>query len=150
FFSRSPGNSKALLMLTPQVYKPVTRVLILYHGRNTNPFFLETAARLSQTLNIQPLILTLATTEHKARVLQSFAEEVCYSLHLQADFDSVIAWDVCSAVSRIAVWRNCSHLFVERPKKFSLWQRWGSNILCKLRLLSDSLSLLAIPEGVSF
>jgi len=148
----SLANGKVLLLLTPPNSLPMKRVLILYHHQNPSAFFMESAARLCQLLGVQPLILTMASSEQEALLKQSFAEGVCSSLRLQADFDSVVAFDLRSAVDRVAAWRNCSHVFFERPRNIltiSLWQRLRGDIFTELRSLSNSLTLLALPEALA-
>jgi hypothetical protein len=155
--ARCTGIPEVSLLLAPPTYRPMTRVLILYHHQNPSAYFLETAAGLCQALEVQPLILTVASSERDAGIKQSFAQGVCSSLHLQADFDSVVAFDVRSATLRVAAWRSCSHVLFERPKNVSLWQRlrddinWKwlrSDIFSELSGLSESLTFLALSEEI--
>jgi len=151
--ARSRHNPELLLLLTPPTFKPMSRVLIVNQDQDPNGIFLETAARFCQALEVQPLILTIASSERDALLKQRFAEGVYSSLHLQADFDFVVCHDARAAVNRVAQWRNCSHVFFERPKKvvgISLWQRRRGDIFAGLRSDSDHLTLLAIPETLAF
>jgi hypothetical protein len=156
--ARSTRNAEVLLLLTPPVYKPMTRFLIIQHHENPNPSFLQTAARLCLALEVQPLVLTMASSERQARLKESFAEGVCSSLRVQANFDSVVAFDFRTAVERVAAWRNCSHVIVERPRNVSLWQRlrvdvfWQhlrGDVFSELRGLSSSVALLGLPESAA-
>jgi hypothetical protein len=149
-------HAKAPLLLAPPVYKPMTRVLILQDHQNPNPAFLRTAARLCLALEVRPLILTMASSERQARLKQSFAEGVCSSLHVQADFDSVVAFNFRIAAARVAAWRNCSHVIVERPNSTSLWQRlrgdafWQhlGDVFSELKSLAGLVTLLGLPEAL--
>ena len=150
--ARTTRSGDVLALLTPTMPQPLSRVLILYHHQDRNAFFVETAARHCQALGIRPLILTMAVSEPEARLKQSFAEGVCSSMQLPADFDSVVSFDPACAAQHVAVWRKCSHVFFERPRNIlgiSLWQRIRADIFAELRNVADSLSLLAFPEGLT-
>jgi hypothetical protein len=150
--ARSARNPEVLLLLTPAIYKPMTRVLVLHDRHDPSACFLETAARLCQALEVQPLILSLASSEREALLKQRFAEEVCSTLHLPADFDAVVDVDRPAAVHRIAAWRNCSHAIFERPNPGvgkSLWRSRRRDIFWDLRGVSDALTLLALTAGLA-
>jgi hypothetical protein len=141
-------RSPEVVLLTQPVPQPVTRVLILCRARNAS--YVESVARLCQALAVVPLILTVANSEREARLEQSFAEGVCSSLAMAADFDALIADDLTDAVGRIAGWRNCSHVVVERPRSISLWQRLRCDIFSQIRRLSGEFNVLAVPETMAF
>jgi hypothetical protein len=150
--ARSTRLPEVLLLLTPATYQPMTRVLILHDNNDPSGCFLETIGRLCQALDVQPLILTLASSERNAMLKQRFAEGVCSTLRLKADFDAVISFNLYSAVDRVATWRNCSHVFFRRPKPamtVPLWQRARGDSLSELRRVRESLTLLALPEGLA-
>jgi hypothetical protein len=143
-------RSPEVVLLTRPVPRPVTRVLILYQVRTRDASYLESVTRLCQALDVVPLILTVANSEREARLEQSFAEGVCSSLGLAADFDALIADDLATAIGRIAGWRNCSHVVVERPRSISLWQRLRCDIFSQIKGLSSALGVLAVPQTMAF
>jgi hypothetical protein len=150
--ARSTRYPEVVLLLTPAIHQPMTRVLILHDDHDPSGCFLETVGRLCQALDVQPLILTLASSERNAMLKQRFAEGVCSTLRLKADFDAAVSFNLYSAVDRVATWRNCSHVFFERPKQamsVPLWQRTRGDSLSELRKVRESLTLLALPEGLA-
>jgi hypothetical protein len=147
--ARSTRDPEVPVLVAARVHRPMNRVLVVCHDHQANPTFLESAARLCRALNVPPLILTVASSDRQARRGQSFAEDVCASLRLQADFDSVAGLDYRSAAKRVAAWRHCSHVIVERPRCASLWQRLGGDAFSELRSLSGSLAVLGLPGSVT-
>jgi hypothetical protein len=144
--AHKPDN--AVLMCAP-ISVPMTRIMVLCHQSSPNATYLENVARLCQALEIQPIILIVANTEREAHLRQGYAEGVCNSFGLLADCDLVVGCDLRSAVSRVANWRSCSHLIIDRQNAGSWWQRMNGDLLEQLRRRSDSLSILALPESVA-
>jgi hypothetical protein len=156
--TRCTRNEKVLSLLAPPAHRAMTRILILQHQQNPSSSFLQSAVRLCLGLEVQPLILTMASSERQARLGQSFAAGVCSSLRVQANFDSLVAFDFRGAVKQIAAWRNCSHVIVERANDVSLWQRLRGNglwqhlqgdVFSELRSLAPSFALVGLPESLA-
>jgi hypothetical protein len=125
---------------------PATRALILNQFGGPSDGFLDTVVAICQTHRIAPVVLTVAGSERQARIRERFMADAFAQRGLIADFDFVTGWDVPTAVARAAQWRRCSHVFVER-RAISLWQRWlFGDIMGELSGLSDSLTLVAVPE----
>jgi hypothetical protein len=149
--ARLPYAPEIPVLLTPGSHKPMSRVLILQDHNDPSAGFLESAARLCQGLEIQPLILTLASSEEDALLKQRFTEEVCARLGLPADFDAAVSFNVYAAVDHAARWRNCSHVFFERTtrtKGLPLWRR-PLDVFSQWCGVSDSLAFLFLPEGLA-
>jgi hypothetical protein len=140
------------VLLTPARHQPLSRVVIVHDPQDAGADFLESAARLCQALESQPLILTLASSEREALVKQSRAEDVWAGLGLPADFDAAVSFNVHAAVDRAARWRHCSHVFFERTSRaqgISRWRRRSRDVFSQWRGVSDTLALLALPAGLT-
>jgi hypothetical protein len=141
-----------LVLLTPPVCKPLKRVLILYHHCKPNAYFLESATKFCQALDIHPILLTVAASDKETMLKQSFAERACAAIPWRVDFDSVVSQDTEAAVQRIAGWRNCDHvIFQHVGHNFnnSLWSRDDGDIFAPLRNQSRSLAVVAFPEPLA-
>jgi K+-sensing histidine kinase KdpD len=125
--------------------RPITRALILNQYARPDGGFLETVVAVCQTLQIAPVVLTVAGSESEARRRERIVADFFAKRGLIADFDSVTGCDVPTAVARAAQWRRCSHVFVER-RVVSLWRRWlFGDIMNEFRGLSDSVTVVAVP-----
>jgi hypothetical protein len=142
------SHDNAAVLCTPTC-GPITRILVLCDQAKPSTVYLESVAKLCQALQIHPIVLIVAKTEHEANNRQVYAEGVCNSFRLFADFDFVVGCDVRSAVSRVASWRSCSHLIIERQNPGTWWQRTNGDLLEQLRGLSKSVNLLALPQGLA-
>jgi hypothetical protein len=136
------------VLLCAPTCRSVSRLLVLYDQPKPNAAFLESVARFCQALEIHPIILIVAKSEREAHLQQGYAEGVCNSFRLLADVDLVVGCDVRSAVSRVASWRRCSHLIIERRIGEVPLHRSHDTALEHFRGLADSLSLLALPEAI--
>ena len=145
---RSSGCHENAVLLCAPTCGSINRILVLYDQSVLNAAYLESVARFCQALEMNPIILVVAKTAREAHLRQGYAEGVCNSFRLRADFDHVIGCDIRSAVTRVASWRSCSHLIVERRLATSWWQRSSVTGLERFRGFSDSLSLLALPEAI--
>jgi hypothetical protein len=145
---RSAASHENAVLLCAQSCRPISRILVLYDQRNPNAAFLESVARFCQALEIHPIVLIVANSEREAHLRQRYAEGVCNAFRLLADFDFVVGFDVRAAVGRVASWRNCTHLIMERRIAVSEQQRSQDSVFEGFRGLADSLSLLALPESI--
>jgi hypothetical protein len=141
------SHENAVLVCAPTC-RSISRVLVLYDQSSPDAAYLESVARFCQTLEIQPVILIVANSEREAHRRQGYAEGVCHSFRLLADFDFVVGFDVRAAVSRVASWRSCSHLIMERRIEASHRQFSQDGAFERFRDLADALSLLAWPESI--
>ena len=145
---RSARDPEIAVLLCPAICPPMTRFMVLHDQSNPDTAYLESVARLCTALEVHPIILIVAQSEREAHLRQGYAEGVCNSFRLRADFDIAIDCDLRSAVRHVASWHGCSHLIAERPLATSWWQGFHGNRLEQLRRLSDSLSLLALPKAI--
>jgi hypothetical protein len=148
FFQRWLRNPQTLLLLCPQRPAPLTRLLAVYHESNQNSVYLQTITRMCQAMELEVIFLIVARSEREAQIERSFVEGACASLGMQAKFDSITGYDPRSAAAGVAGWRRCSHLIVEHTKVNSWWNRIRGNSLDQYRWLSDTLSVLAVPDGI--
>jgi hypothetical protein len=136
------------VLVCPQLWEPVSRVLILHQHRDPGNGFLDVAGQLCRTLDVTPVVMTVARSAREARLRQAFAEERLARLNLPADFDFIIGSDVRTAVACLARWRRCSHVFLERENA-PFWWRWlRGDLMEQLLGLSESLTFLALPGVV--
>ena len=148
-FQRASSNPEICQLLCPNTYAPIRRVLILCHQTELYSAYLESAARICQTLETTPVILVVARTERDAQLKQGFAEGVFGAQRLRADFDAVVHGDLGYAVSRVVSWRNCSHVIVERLNDASWWERTSGKLVEQFREGSAPVSVFAIPESAA-
>jgi hypothetical protein len=144
--ARIPG---AMLMFFPPAGLPVTRMVVLYQHMNPNAAYLETAVRLCRALDVQPLVLIVARTDRDAGLKRCHAEGVCASMCAHADFDAIVGADPHSALRHMVSSRNYTHLIVEREHAHSRWPHLQGDWLEPWRGLSDSLSILGLPEALA-
>jgi hypothetical protein len=146
--NRSAGNHDNAVLLCAPTCRSVSRLLVLFDQPKLNVAYLENVASFCNALEVHPIILVVAKSERDAQVQQGYAEGVCNSFQLLADVDFVVGCDVRSAVSRVASWRSCSHLIIERRIEAAARHRFHGDAIDRFRGLTDSLSLLALPESV--
>jgi hypothetical protein len=142
---RALDSGSTSLLVCPGSWSPASRVLILNQHREPWHCFLDHAFTLCRTLALTPVILTVARSERAARRGQQSAEERAARQGLHADFDFVVGWDVPTAVSRVARWRRCTHVFAERPPAASWWSYLRGDPTARLLGLSGALTLLLLP-----
>jgi hypothetical protein len=93
------------------------------------------------------VVLTVARSELDAQRWQSRAEEALAAQRLAADLDYLVGCDSATAVTRVAHWRRCSHVFVQRPQGAGWWRRLWGDPLKQLLGLAGELTLLALPAS---
>jgi len=143
--TQSLYNAGAPLLVCPHIWRPVSRVLVVQQQRGLGSAFLDAVAQICRHFDATPIVLTVARTEREAQERQYLAEDTFAAHHLAADFDFLVGYDLATAVTRVAQWRRCSHVFLERPETTSWWQRFSGDPLKQLVGLTDSLTLLALP-----
>jgi hypothetical protein len=140
------GSARSPLLVCSPSWRPVSRILMVHQRRDPGSRFLNAAADVCHAFGVMPAVLTVARTEGEARRRQGFAEEALAGLGVAADFDLVSGCDVRTAVKWIAPWRHCSHVLLERPSARPWWRRLRGDTPEQLLGLSDSLTLLTLPE----
>jgi hypothetical protein len=141
---------KPAVLVCPATYSPLSRLLLLYQGRHLDEPFLAGAGELCRRFQITPVVLTVARSERKARLLQLSARKVLADYSLSGDFDFVVGSEIRSAVASVARWRRCQ-LVVLGPDDTTPWWRWlrGSTI-DQLLGLPDPLAFLTLPAVGAF
>lgn len=135
------------ILVCPATCKPVPRVLVLAPRSDSAPRFLHNVAEICKALATAPVVLTVADSAAQARAQQQQAEKTFATQAVPADFDFAVGCDVDTAVTRVARWRDCTHLFLEQQQA-SPWRRWfPGNTVERLFRLSDKLAILALPAA---
>ncbi len=137
---RSAQIQSICQLLCPRVFSPIDRVLVVCRDADWRAQYLESAARICQSLNTTPIVLILAGSECDAKLKQEFAEGIFHSRQMLADIDFVIDRDPVLAVNRIVSWRRCTHVIMSRSSRESdSFQRD----------LSATVSVLTLPDVLS-
>lgn len=134
------------LVVCSAACSPLTRILVLYDQGQASAGYLENVVCFCSALAIRPIILIVAQTEHEAHFRRGFAEGICTSLGLAADIDLIVGCAAPVAASRVATWRNCTHVIVERHQTASRWHALPVD-LHDYRPLLSCFSLLALPPA---
>jgi hypothetical protein len=122
-------------------------VLILNATPEGQHGFLAAGLSLCKLFEVVPVILTVARTETQARQRQRLAEEICRVHQIPAIHDYVVGLGAREAVTSIARWRRCSHVFIARRQAISWWRWMRGDTLTELLDLADSLTVLGLPES---
>lgn len=125
----------------------VRRLVVLHEHMNPNAAYLETAAHLCQALQARPLVVAAARTARDAGLKRSYAEGVCASLGLAADFDTVAGPDPFGVLRLLLDNQQCSHVIVKHAATTAGNLPLCSDWLAPWRRLGDNLSVLAVPEA---
>jgi hypothetical protein len=145
---RSFHSPWTAVLVCPNHWMALDRVLLLNQNRDPAGTFLIEAAQLCRALQVAPVVLTVAWSEREARLRQQFAEETLAAQDLPGEFDFVAGGDIRAAVALDTRWRHCTHVVVERETAGSWWRWLRGDTLERLLSLSDSLTLLAFsPKG---
>lgn len=145
--AQAARNQQIALLLCPAACAPMTRFLVVLDQANLGSAHLESVGRLCQAMEVDPIMLIVAKTDRDAHLRQGYAEGICASFRLHADFDVAVDCDIRSAVRHAVSWRGCSHLIMERPATTSWWQGLHRDRLELFRDLTGSVGLLALPEA---
>jgi hypothetical protein len=134
------------VLVCPQTWQPLERVLVLHQDGPAVASFLDAMAEVCGTLGVTPVVLTVARKERAALAGQQSAMAIWSARGYPADFDMLVGCKVQTAVTSVARWRRCSHVFVERGHT-SPWWRWlRADSLGRLLELSDSFPFLVFPS----
>jgi hypothetical protein len=131
-------------LICPRSWQPVGRVLVLHQHRDPASRFLDAVAHVCRRFQVRPVVLTVARSDAEARLRQRFAEAALGAHDLAGEFDAVVGGDIAGAVSGVARWRRCAHVFLEkRPEPW--WRRLRGDTMGRLLALADSLTVLTWP-----
>jgi hypothetical protein len=136
----------ALLFVAPRG-RALRRMVILYEHMNPSAAYLESAIHLNPTLELRPLIVTVARTARDAALKRSHAEGVCASLDVPAEFVTIVGPDPHAALGRLVEAVEGSHLVIERSDGAG-WPQLHGDWLAPWCGLSEALNILALPENV--
>lgn len=143
-----PGSPAVLVC--PDRYRPLERVLVLDQGGRSSALFLRHAVMIASSLNVAPIVLTVARTEREARVRQGQARKALDEENVDINFDFVVSSQAGRAAVHVARWRH-AQLVIMEPPCLAPWQRWlRGNPLARFADELAALPLLALPEMVRY
>jgi hypothetical protein len=116
--SRSPA-----LLVCPDTWNRLSRILVLDQGKFASEPFLAAAARLGHRFQVGLLVLSVARSERAARERQLAARQALAPCGLNVDFDLVVGSEIREAATSVARWRRCQLVLLERQES-TPWWRW--------------------------
>lgn len=119
-----------------------TRALILNDAAACDTAFLVAAASLCRRMGAAPVILTLARTEHAAHEAERMARDSLGAEQADVLFDCLIGLRMRTAVGRIAHWRRCQLVVLNKPRERPWWRRLQQPSLKELASWFPNLNLL--------
>jgi hypothetical protein len=131
-FGEAKSGSVPALLLCPEAYHPLTRILLMDEGGREHEELFGLTANLCRQFRAGLVVLTMARTEPEARLRQSRAREALKGSNLVTDFDFVVGPEVRGLAASVAGWRRCQ-LVVMEPLESPRWWRWwraGSRSWC--------------------
>lgn len=134
-------------LICPDVWKStLSRMLILYQGRQQNQDALTLAMELCCCVRTRPVVLTVAPTQREGRRLQQPARAAFAEHGQEGNFDLLIGADIVEAAARVARWRQCQLLVIGRYGRPE-WRRWVSGSTTEQLIdLANSFAVLTIPQ----
>jgi hypothetical protein len=130
----------------PDTFTPLSRILYVHQDNQPAGAALASVVELCRDLEAPLVVLSLAGSEREAWQQQRAAEEAFATYRYPADFDLLVGWDLRSAVVRVAGWRRCTHVVLERGNA-SAWWRWLSGDPTEQLLgLSEPVTFLTLPD----
>ncbi|HEV3257939.1 MAG TPA: hypothetical protein VG013_13720 [Gemmataceae bacterium] len=140
-------SGAAAILICPDNWQALHRVLVLDQGSQANERFLAAAAQLCRCFQAKAVVLTVADSERTARLRQGAAREMLAGCGLDADFDLVVGAEVGDAVANVARWRRCQLVVMERHNS-QAWRRWPGHPRTETLIdLTQDLTFLALPES---
>jgi hypothetical protein len=136
-FRSAAGRLGPAVAVCPARFTPISRMLYVHSDDAPAETTLGSVVELCRALEAPLVVLSLAGSERDAWRLQRAAEETLASYRYPAEFDFLIGWDLRKAVGRVAGWRHCSHVILERQSASAWWRRLDS--------FSDPLTFLTLP-----
>jgi hypothetical protein len=137
------------VLVCPDQHTAISRVLILNKQVDGDHGFLTRAAQLCASLQAFPIVLTVARSVREAQIAQRSAQMTLLEQQVQADFDCVVGSEVRLAVAKVAHWRRCQLVMMERRLSKPWWRWMRTPYKEQLMDLSQSFALLAfLAEGL--
>jgi hypothetical protein len=133
-------------------YQPPRRILVVHENCDSNDRFLDSVGHICRAWQATPVVLTVAGSSREIQVRQQFAEEAFARLGMAAYFDSIVGSDAPRVAIRVAGWRRCSHVCMQKRKSTGWWGRlrgdaqWETRGLSALTFLSLSGMELSLPS----
>jgi hypothetical protein len=98
-------------------------------------------------LRLTPVVVSVAGSEKAARQRRQSVMQVFADFHIEANFDYLVGCEVHSAVSQIAVWRQCQ-IVIGQHETCAPWWRWlRDTTVEKLMRVLESLSFMGLSEA---
>jgi len=139
------GIWRTPLLVCPKSQQTLSRMLVLNQYRGG--CFLEAVAHLCRLFQVEPVVLTLGSTEPEVRAAQQMAEQLFAAQKVIADFDFAVGYDVPMAVSCAAKGRHCSHVVLEDRPSPPWWRWFWGDVLTQMLALSQTFTVLALPSN---
>jgi hypothetical protein len=144
---RSVRREELPLLVCPDDWSAVSRVLVLHEGARADRRFLHGAVGLSLALDARPVILSVALSERGASQRREEAEAVLGRQAAACDFDVLAGLGARRAVAAIAGWRRCQLVVLKWPAA-PWWRPWQGRWTLGRLAVAARLPLLALPEGI--
>jgi hypothetical protein len=141
------------IMVCSAGYQPPRRILVVHENRDPNDRFLNSVGHICRAWQATPVVLTVGGTLREIQARQRFAEEAFARLGLAAYFDSIVGSDARRIAIRVAGWRRCSHVCMQKHKSTGWWRwlrgdaQWEAPGISSLTFLSLSGTELSLPSS---
>ena len=122
-FREAKAGIVPALLLCPQIYQPLTRILFLDQSDREDDDLLIATVEFCRDFQAGLVVLTVARTEDEARRRQQRLRQVLQGLKVMTDFDFLVGGEVRGAAASVARWRHCQ-LVVMAPLESPRWWRW--------------------------
>ncbi len=145
-FRCAGGRNGPAVGVCADSFSAISRILYVHQESQSAGVAIGSVVDLCRDLAVPLVVLSLAGSEREAWQQQQFAEQTVAAHRYPADFDSLVGVDLRSAVIRVAGWRRCTHVVLERRNE-SFWWRWlGGDPVERLLGWSDPLTFLTLPD----
>ncbi len=148
-FRQTTQDLNRAVLVCPKVWSRLTRVLLVDQESARDEGFLPRTAALCQGLRVEPIVLTVARSEHTAKVRQKAAQAALAARGLRACFDFLVSAEVRAAVACIARWRQCQLVVVPRQTSLSWWRWLRGPRIDWVTNVTEFTSLLSLPGSGS-
>jgi hypothetical protein len=143
------GDSSPAILVCPDAYASVHRILLLDQGIQDLSRSLPVVASLCRAFGAKLVVLTVSHTEKESHRRQQTVRSSLASIGLHADCDSVIGSEVRVAAVGVARWRRCQLVVMSREVS-PPWWRWLRDSSPEWFMsLTQPLAFLALPETES-
>jgi hypothetical protein len=143
-FMRRPESS---ILVCPETVGPMTRALLLNDARFPDGGFLQTATSLCRMLGVSPVVLTVAGSERLAQHATDLARAAVADHGANMLFDCLVGLEVSSAAARIARWRRCQLMIMNRDARPHWWHWLRAPAFTELAEWLPDISLLSVSRA---